>query len=127
MGEAPDLEKVIQDALLDVALPAALRAAVAAVPFLGMPIINPVFIFLATTLAKLIYKELALQLSFTIIDIETQKELKEYTDAKDKFKDVLSSPVQNYPSEGERNAALQKARDEFKAKTRDLIRLRPAA
>jgi hypothetical protein len=107
-------ENVIKNILIEVALKVAIAQIIIAVPFLGFPIINPVFIFIAEKLVLRVFAELARVVNFEIIDIRIESERKNYEEAVSKLRTVLTTP--EVP-----NDQIEKAKEEFRNRLHDLI------
>ena len=71
---------------------AVLARLVAAIPFLGMPIIGPIVGMLLGKVFNLIGDELILMIKFKQIDIRVGKEDAAYTEAKKKLEEELAKP-----------------------------------
>lgn len=119
-------DETIRKLLFEVALKAVIARAIAAAPFLGFAIINPVFVFLAEKLMTAVYEELSTVVNFAIVDIKVEGERRAYDEAVQRLRDILTVPPIHWDTEEARNAAIEKAKAEFRARLRDLIRL-PAA
>jgi hypothetical protein len=102
--------------VFDVALKAVITRIVAAVPFLGFPVINPVFVYIITKLAGVIYEEISRVVAFSIIDHTVDQERQKYDDAVNQLKDAVKTGDQN---------DIEKAKAEFKERLKNLVRIRP--
>jgi hypothetical protein len=107
---------IIKGLILDVALKAAISRAVAAIPFLALPIINPIFAYLMGVAAKYLYTEMERVVAFKIIDHKTEAEQKEYDAAAERLKNELQKPEQD-------RLAIDAAKEEMRKKLALLIRL----
>jgi hypothetical protein len=108
----------VKSLIFDVVLGAAVNSITAAVPFLSLPVIKPLFVFVVTKIAGAIYNELERYVSFTLIDIRTNEEKRQYLAAVGELKVVHESPTAT-PEE------IELAKQKFKNTLRDLIRLKP--
>lgn len=78
---AQTVDEIIQLAIFDVALKAAEAAIIADLPFLGLPIIDPIFLFFMEQIGGVLYKQIALGTTFIVIDIQVGLEKSAYTQA----------------------------------------------
>lgn len=111
-------EKVIRSLIFDVVLGAALKSISAAIPFLNLPVINQIFVFIVTKVAGVLYDEMSRYVKFTLIDIRTNAEKEAYEKAVAELKVVHDAP-QKTPEE------IARAKEKFKSTLRDLIRIKP--
>lgn len=127
MSTAADIaEAVVKRLIYEVVVKAVIAKAVAALPFLGYPVIGPIFAFFVTKFADLVYEELARVVTFAVIDFQVERERAAFEEAAGKLKDTLATPPEHYdggPEEKEKKINEQK--EEFKRRLADLIRLRP--
>lgn len=105
-------DSIIKFIIFDVVVNAAVAAAQAEVPFLALPIVRNLFSFLVGKVAGLIYTELETNVSFAIIDHQTQAEAAEY----EKSKAALYAAH----LKGEQDA-IEKAKADFRASLGKLI------
>lgn len=105
------VQKFIEGILFDLIVKAIIAKAVAKLPFLALPILNPIFSFVVTKIASELFKELSKRISFEIIHFKTQAERKAYEQA--------LVALRNAPDEDKD----QKLSD-VRASLRELIRLR---
>lgn len=113
-----DLKEIIKRLILDTVLNIVIQRIVAAVPFLGLPIIGPIFVLLATKFGSMIVSELATHADFIVIDGKTDAEVRKYNDAVKELSAAL---------EGETDAkSIADAEKDFKDRMRELISMRPA-
>ena len=102
------IEDVAKRLFFEVVVKAAITRVVAAVPFLGWPVVGTVFQVLVMKFAGILYEELQRLTKFTIIDIEIEKNRKEYDEATSKLKDAI-----------EKDEDVEKAKEEYKNNLRD--------
>ncbi len=112
------LEDIIEKITLNVILKFALADIVAAIPFLGFPVIGPVFSLLFYWLGGKIADALVKVAHVEIIQFETEKEKNDYEAAVNKLKVVISNPTPD-PAE------VASAKEQFKVSLHDLVRMRP--
>lgn len=86
-----------------------------AVPFLGWPVINQIFTKLVYKLASMFIKEVETLAIFMKIDFKVNGQRERYEEATDQLREVLKTP--------NTNEDVQRAKDEYKNKLRDLIML----
>lgn len=110
-------EELIKKLIFEVIVKAAIDRAVAALPLLGLPVLNPLFTWAVMKIATLIYTELARHVSFALIDLKTKQEREAYEEAVIELKRVQ---LEVAPEPGE----LDRAKQKFKDTLRDLIRFR---
>lgn len=87
------------------------RIAIAQVPFLGLPIIKQIFAYILSKVLEKVEGEGQLLISFKMIDVEIDKEVKEYKDAIESLKVANTTGV----SDEERQLALKLAKDKLRA------------
>lgn len=114
MGAANDLiNAILKKAIYDLALKAAITRLIYTAPWLALPVIHPVFVFIMTKLAGLLYEEMALRVDFSVIDFETEQERRQYEAAVAELMKLSANPT---PEE------LERAREEIRRRLADLIR-----
>lgn len=112
------IDNIIHSILFDVVLKAVLARIIASVPFLALPIINPIFALILDKVASLFYDEMSKFIEFKVIDLQVGEQKNNYDAAVNNLKEVLSKPEQS-PEE------IQKAKDELKKRLHDLINIKP--
>lgn len=119
--EQNTLESIIHSVVFDVALKAAFTRIISLVPFLGFPVISPVFIFVTTKLASILYEEIALLVQFKLIDFQTESHNNHYQEAVKQLQTQLNFPKEHWPTEKDREVEVEKAKAEFKRTLHDLV------
>lgn len=76
------IEELLKQFLFDIVLKDLIADAIAAAPFLGFPIVNPVFVYLVTKVAKYYYQNTKDFLDAGLIDFKVATENKDYSRAK---------------------------------------------
>lgn len=109
-------EQVIRDLLFNVALKAALQAIETNLPWLRLPIINPIFEFLAKQFVGLIWGQLSQVVTFDIVDIRIVAEKMAYTNAVASLKAAFVK--------GDESGITQ-AKIDFEKRLADLIHFSP--
>lgn len=116
MSKATDIaDQVVKSLIFDVALNVVDSEAVAAAPWLGLPVIHPMFRFILGRFGDKIFAVLSREVDFAIIDAQVQGDKNDYKDALAKFKEANQS--------GDKDAEA-KAKADLKRKLADLIRVR---
>lgn len=105
-------DTVIQRLIFDVALQAAMAAAIADSPWLGLPVIKQLLSSLLQVVAGYIYKALAVHVSFAIINAQTLAEQKDF--------EASTSALAEAFKKGDDNE-IQVATDNVKRALRSLI------
>lgn len=126
MGETPQthnstvgvVESIIHGAVMDVAVNAAIGAAISAVPFLGLPVIKQLFGWVVNWVAGLLAEQLERFVAFTIIDIQTGQQAAAYSDAVLELKRAIKY---GDPDETKKAEQLEAARKKFRETLGDLI------
>lgn len=115
MSEATDLAiESLKEYALKKAIERAAIKLVALVPFLGVPIVNPVMLWFLAKYARILFEEGALLLHMGVIEVEVNREALAVKKARDDLRFYLErGNPQN----------IQKAKDEYKKRLSDLIRL----
>lgn len=116
-------DEVIHSLIFDVALKAVLEKIVIAVPFLGYPVIRPVFALIVNKLFELLYEELSTFVQFEVIDFQNAEKNKEYQNAVQDLKDKLTIPAAHWPTEKERQDAIDQSKAKFKETLRNLVHI----
>lgn len=109
---------LIKGIIFDVVLKAAISRAIAYLPFLAWPIVNPLFTFFMSKLGSLIFTELKRNVSFAIIDYRTEKERAAYEAAAERLKNEFRQPEID-------PASIEKAKQAMRDSLAELIRFRP--
>lgn len=116
MSTITDLaDQAVKALICDVALNVVDAEAVAAAPWLGLPVIHPVFRFCLGRFANKIFVVLSRSIDFKIIEVQVQGEKSEYQEALANYKQANQS--------GDKDA-FDKAEADLKRKLADLIRVR---
>jgi uncharacterized membrane protein required for colicin V production len=111
------LDGIIHSILFDVVLRATIMRIVAMIPFLGLPIINPVFAFIVGKFAGILFVEMQKAVAFKVIDLQIGAQKDAYNEAVVELKAAIE----------EKNAEeVEKAKAEFKKRLQDLIHLEPS-
>lgn len=111
---------VAKKLLHEVVIKAVIEKIITAIPFFGLPIINPIFVFIVTQIAEKLYDQIVLVGGNIIIDLREDAKQREYEEATNILRFKLK---ENQDAE-----AIEKAKAEYKKKLGDLIRMdRPAA
>ena len=108
---------IAKKAIFDLLIKRALAKVIVSIPFFALPVVNPVFVYIAEKLYSILYDELKEEGSLLMIGIKTEYQAKKYQEAVDTFETVIKS--------GGKDEDLQKAHDEFKERLRKLISLKP--
>lgn len=122
MGEIPQtknttvgvVDSIIHGAIMDVAVNGAVRAATAAVPFLGFPVISTLFKWGVNWIAGLLSEQLERAAAFAIIDHQTNAQANAYKEAVEELRKLHSESPED-------KDAIEKAKKEFKDKLALLI------
>lgn len=111
MNKAPN---ILADYLFNKAVDMAITSTVASFPFLALPVVNQIYVYVVKKTASNLYKNLK-KLGFNIkVDIEIAKQTDAYKSASKKLKKVFEN---EYSTDSE----IKKASDEFDDSLRDLI------
>lgn len=111
-------EKVIETIFFNIVSKQIAPKIISSIPFLGWPVINPVFMFILSSLAKVFYEELSRGIKMMTIDYEVEKEKQAYIDALKKLEDELAKP-----KESKDETAIERERLNTRDRLRDLIRI----
>lgn len=106
---------LIKSIIFELVLKAAISRAIAYLPFLAFPVINPIFVYLIEKIGTMIYVELERSVAFQIIDYRTEAYRQAYDEAVEGLKNELDTPI---PDSGRVEAAKEVMRDRL----RDLVR-----
>lgn len=109
---AQTVDAIINSAIFDVAVNAAQKAAIAAVPFLGAPIISTLFNFVLKYFAGILYTSLAQAATIQVIKFETAEESKAYAEAEAALRAAHLTGDQN---------AIDRATANFKTQFQSLV------
>lgn len=110
------IESIVKSIVIDVVMKAVLARIVMAIPFLGMPIIGPIFGFLLGKVFTLVAEELTKMVENKVIDIKVGGQKDKYDEAVNNLKVVVESPDKT-PEQ------IEAAKNEFKKRLQDLISL----
>lgn len=108
--------ETIKKLYFEVVVEAAIASSIAALPFLGVPVIKQIYTFLVKHFAGNLFEEGEVYGLFYDIDSEVDEETTEYQEATDTLRTELE---RDDLTEEEK----QRAKDEYKEKLRNLIML----
>jgi len=111
MNAADIAKKLMFDTLIQTAI----KKVISAVPFFGLPVINPIFIFAAEKLYSYLYDELEQEGTLLMIGIRTERQREHYEEAVVVLQTALN--------QGQTDEQIKLAREEFKKRLKDLINL----
>lgn len=114
---ASDVAETASNIAFEIATKAAIASAVAAVPFLGLPVINQLFTWCCEQFVKPFRQELTLYFVFKVIDVVVDHQREEYDRAKDVLRAALNSTNQE---------AIADAKEEYRKRLAELVKLRNA-
>lgn len=115
-------ESVIKELITEVVVKAVVKKLVTAVPFFGLPIVNPIVSFFVMKVAKILYDEMSLSLSYTMIDSKVNQQTKDYDMAVLNLKYAIDIPVTSYDGgEVEKQTEIEFRKTEFRNKLSSLI------
>lgn len=106
------LDKVVKNLVLEVAVKAAIKRLFIAIPWLGIPVVSQIVSYFAMKLAEFLYDEMALAISFAIIDIKVDLQADAYKAASQELKNAVDSQDE---------VKINEAKQKFKNSLRDLI------
>lgn len=109
------MEDTLKKLILDTVIKAVIAKAVAAVPFLGWPLINPVLGLIVGKIFELAYDELYTGLQFIIIDNDAKLRAQLYHETAEELRRVIDE-------KGMDNEEARKLSEEFDRRLRDLIK-----
>jgi hypothetical protein len=111
------MNEIVKEVIYDSVVKAAIKRVIAALPFLATPVIGPVLAYilssLITRLADLLYKELSLFVTFSVIDFQTEQQKRKYEAAVEALKAATQTKNQK---------EIERAKKEFQDRLRDVIR-----
>jgi hypothetical protein len=110
------IEGVVKGLFFDVILKAAASRIISAIPFLGWPGINTIFIGLLTKLAQVFYEELHRAAVFSLIDWRIEGERRVYEKALSDLRQAMDT-----------EKGVEDAKQKFRNALADLIRMRKPA
>lgn len=116
MSEASD--EIIKGLVKEALVKAVVKKLIIAAPIFGLPVLNPVTVYLIGKLFEFIYDEVALFMAITKIDMDVEEHRREYERAKEDLRIKLES---------EDEEARKKAEEEFDRRLGDLIKFPHAA
>lgn len=114
-------EALVKRLVYDVLVKAVIARAVTVLPFLGYPIIGPIFGYLVGRLARPLAEELIKFADNFIIDIREGAKQQAYQEAK---AELLEELLRREPGDHE---SFEAAKEEFKRRLAELVRLDRAA
>jgi len=104
---------LVKKLIFEVVVREVLKKIFLAAPFLTWPIVNPLFIWGFTWAAGKIYDEMALVVSFQVIALKIDEQVRKYDAV---VKEIVASQ--------EKDVLDEKTREEYRRRLADLIRLR---
>lgn len=107
-------EAAVKKIIYEVILKKAVAKVISALPFLGLPFINPVFVWAMEKLAATIYEELSTFVAFKVISFKTTAQREAYESAVAQFKDEVLRSEQNAEE-------IERRRQEVERALRDLV------
>lgn len=114
---------------MGVAVNAGIAYVISALPILGITPFKQIFTFIFEKIASVLYVQLSRFVAFSIIDFQNQADLEAYQSAVSSLRIVLDTPPENYDHgpEGinQREMEIEKAKQEYKKRLKDLIRFKP--
>jgi len=108
-------ENLVKALIFDVIIRGAIVRLVASVPFLALPVINQIVVFIVMRVAGIIYTELDYHVALTLINIRGKLQTKRYTKAVAQLKAVIKNEMAT-PEE------LENAKEEFKTTLRSFVK-----
>jgi hypothetical protein len=114
--DVPTAIDIIKQIAIEQATKRAMSKIVALVPFFGLPVVNPVLGYFLAKYATILFEEGALLAQLGYIEVSVNADVRAVNNATDDLKKVLSNPFQNQEE-------IQKAKDEYKKRLADLIRI----
>jgi predicted Zn-dependent peptidase len=109
---ASDLAKKL---LFETLIQNAIKKVILAVPFFGLPVVNPLFIFVAEKLYSYLYDELEQEGTLLMIGIRTENQKVKYEESVKELEAAIN--------QGQTDEQINLAREEFKKRLKDLINL----
>ena len=110
---------LIKSLIFDLVLKQVISRAIAYLPFLAWPIVNPIFVYLIQKLGTMIYLELERAVAFEIINHRTEIERAAYEQSVERLKSELQNPIQD-PDR------VEAAKEVMRDRLRDLVRFKPS-
>lgn len=107
---------IIKKLIFEVVVREVLNKILLAAPFLALPIINPLFTWGFTWVAGKIYDEMALVVSFQLIALKTDEQVRKY-----------EAVVREIQAAQDKEDLDEKVREEYRKRLADLIRIRPSS
>ena len=107
---------IVKELVFNILVKRAITKVVVSLPFLGLPVVNPVFLYIAEKLYSVLYEELKEENQLMMMGIKTAAQEREYQAAVNEFKVVIKN--------GGNDEQIAKARDEFKNTLHKFISLR---
>lgn len=111
------LEGIVKGIFKDVILKVVISKITEAVPFLALPIINPLFGLFAGWIGKFFLDEMINMFEIKLIDYKVDGQKNDYNEAVEKLKAVVDKPDKT-PEE------LEAAKNELKEKLHNLVSLK---
>lgn len=105
----------MSDIVKDIILKLIIEKIIQALPWLGAPVINPVFVWLFTKIFNVVYDELEVYYDFIKIDIKTEHEQKKYDQATEVLKTAIESQDQQ---------EIENAKELYKKYLKNLVSMR---
>lgn len=110
-------DQVAKKLIFDVLVEKAITKVIAAIPFFGMPVINPIFVYAAEKLYSYLYDETEEEGTLLYIGIRTDHQRSKYQES---VKELETATTQ-----GQTDAQIKQAREEFKKRLKNFINLNP--
>lgn len=109
------MNEVLKKLLFEVVVPEVARRLISALPFLGLPVVNPILGMLLGWVAGEVFEVLSTFVDFRKIDLKNNEANERYKEAVRQLQDAQESP--HLSEEGKKLA-----RETFKNRFRELIR-----
>lgn len=106
-------EEILKSLIREFLVKRAITKLVAALPFLGLPVLNPLTAYLVGKLFEVIYDEVAMIVALTKIEIDVSHDRDAYVKATEELKKQLESQDEE---------SIRIAKEEFKRRLGDLIK-----
>lgn len=118
-----NLDDILRSIIFDFILKIVMSKLVERFAFLGWPIINPLIGMVLGWFAQEMFEQLSKFFRFQAIDSQIAKEVEGYSEAIEGLKAALAVPSDDV----ERESLIDEAKDAYKARLAELIRIRPIA
>jgi len=117
------LDDILKTIIFDVILKVVISKLIARFAFLGLPIINPILGMVLSWFAQEIFEQISKFFRFTAIDSKIAGQVEGYDDAVADLKAALELPL----DDEERESVIDEAKENYKQRLADLIRIPTAA